>query len=145
MGGVEYESVEEDSVTLRFITESMLHTPPAIFQRACLSKNIDLGAAGRGPKGCRLSLLTSDPAFKEIDLENPLYQNQQESNATRHDIFGGKQPHACVAKNLALLGLQVFLRELCSKYKFDVLTAVFEPHAGFAGWRDDLPVRICHI
>jgi len=141
--GLEFKSVEEDSTTLRFITESLrCHPPAGAFRRACPSREIDLGAAGCVPKGCSLALLVTDSRHEGINIENPVYQNHHESYAALQDVFGGKQPHSCVGKSLAVLELQVFLRELCSKYKFDVLDAVFQPVMGMAGWRNDLPVRI---
>lgn len=140
---LEYKSVEEDSATLRFITETLRRQPPiGTFRRACPSREIDLGVAGKVPKGCAMAFVVTDSMEDDLDINHPMYADRHESHDALQSLFGGKQPHSCVGKTLALLELQIFLRELCSKYRFEIVEAVFEPKMAIAGWRNDLPVRI---
>eukprot|EP00928_Gymnodinium_smaydae_P076618 TRINITY_DN59661_c0_g1_i1.p1 TRINITY_DN59661_c0_g1~~TRINITY_DN59661_c0_g1_i1.p1 ORF type:complete len:488 (-),score=58.93 TRINITY_DN59661_c0_g1_i1:128-1399(-) len=138
-----FESIEQDSSTFRFLIENLRRYPPAgAFRRMCPSHAIELGKAGRVPKGCSMALFVTDDAFDDLQMDNPLYLDRQAAFEKTQSVFGGKQPHSCVGKNLALLELQVFLRELCGNYQFEVLESIFEPKMGGAGWKHDFPVRV---
>jgi cytochrome P450 len=142
-----FTSIEQDSVTLRFICESLKRHPPAgAFRRSCLTRDIDLGAAGIVPKGVSMACLLSQEEHlaPSISVDDPAYDDKQVFFDRLHTVFGGKQPHSCAGKHIALLEMQIFLRELCAKYTIDRLDVVFQSKMGMAGWKDDLPIRLSH-
>jgi len=138
-----YTSIEEDSVTLRFITEVLRIFPPAeALQRIHATRDIDLGSAGCVPKGCAMAAMLNDDFYDSVDVGNPVFQDSAAARDKLQQPFGGKQPHACVGKGLALLEFQVFLRELCSGYHVEVVEEIYEPRSTGDAWRGDLPVRL---
>jgi len=58
-------------------------------------------------------------------------------------FFGGKQPHSCPGKSVALVEMQLFLQMLCQDYDFEVLSQETAPDS-FANlnYKDGLPMRV---
>uniref|UniRef100_A0A7S2CUF0 Cytochrome P450 n=1 Tax=Alexandrium andersonii TaxID=327968 RepID=A0A7S2CUF0_9DINO len=141
---LEFNSIEEDSATLRVVRECLRIRPPVGAYRRVSQEPIDLGEHGRLPAGTPFAVLIG-PALKNMSEEyNP---DRWTPEVTRSDFlaFGGSQPHACIGRHLALLELQVFARVLCREYDFEAVQPELEVNKKYLlskTYKDGLRVKI---
>jgi len=117
------KSIEEESVTLKVVKETLRLKPPLPFiRREALnsSRSISLGPHGEVPPGTSVA---GDLGSKLIDMASDFNPDRwvRELSHEASLPWGGPQPHACIGKYLALTELQLFARILCQEYTFKVL------------------------
>jgi len=134
---------------LRFLRESMRFKVPASgFRRARASEWTSIGQHEVPPGmpitssleslGCPLNgLVDRSTQFDPRRWGDPAYV------ANNFLFWGGKQPHACAGKSVALAEMQVFIQMLCQDYDFEVLSQETAPDSFLnLNYEDGLPMRV---
>jgi len=118
---LEFDQVEGDSATVRFVREVLRHYPPEVlFFRRNKTCPIDLGEHGHVPVGCNIIMNFGD-AMWSLGRD---FDPDRWTPSTSHDsflTFGGSSPHSCVGRSIAMVELQLFARILCREYSFEIL------------------------
>merc|ERR1719215_1045809 len=88
--------------------------------------------------GCPLlNLMDSSAEFNPQRWADPTFTSKN------FLFFGGKQPHACAGKPVALVEMQIFIQMLCHDYEFQVLCQDTEPDRFLnLNYKDGLPIRV---
>jgi len=138
-----FESVEDDSATLRFVKEVIRWKSPAPAIQRVSHEDVDCGEHGLIPKGCPILVELSNTLR---DLGSDFDPDRWATEDPRKFVaFGGPTPKVCPGRYLSLLELQVFARLLCREYDFEVLDTteaktVFNPIG--LGYKDGCKVRV---
>jgi len=143
---LEFDQIEGDNVSLRFVCEVLRHYPPEVMIfRANRSRAVDLGEHGHIPAGCNIAInfgaaMWSLGSEFDPDLWTP--QVRQRTLLT----FGGHSPHNCVGRSIALIELQLFARIVCRSYDVEVVDSTRVRNWQFGGlllkYKDDLKVKV---
>lgn len=134
---------------LQFIRESMrFKVPVSGFRRSQPSGWTSIGehkvppgmaiTASVDSLGCPLlGLIDRSAEFDPQRWTNAVYV------AKNFLFWGGKQPHSCAGKPVALVEMQVFLQMLCHDYDFEVLSQETTGDRFMnSNWKDGLPMRV---
>lgn len=141
------DGVEKPRPALQFIREAMRLKPPAAAFYRASEEWIDLGEHGAVPPGMPVAVCIDYPGAGLADGCPDEFDPTRwtEEYAREHFIFfGGKTPHACPGRGLALLEMQIFLHLLCRDYDFEVLSEeTFVDRAiTQVKYTDGLPMRV---
>jgi len=134
---------------LQFLREALRYKVPVSgFRRSQISEWTSIGKHDVPPGmpittsvdalGCPLlGLIDRSAEFDPGRWADPSF-------ATRNFIFfGGKQPHACAGKSVALVEMQIFAQMLCQDYEFQVLSQTTAPDRFLnLSYKDGLPMRV---
>lgn len=134
---------------LQFIRESMrFKVPVSGFRRSQPSAWTSIGEH-KVPPGMAITASVDSlgcPLLGLIDRSaefDPQRWTDSAYVAKNFLFWGGKQPHSCAGKPVALVEMQVFLQMLCRDYDFEVLSQETTGDRFMnSNWKDGLPMRV---
>jgi len=144
---LQFETVEADSSSLRFVREVLrLHPPETIFWRQNKAVSVNLGEHGTVPAGCNIAVNFGQHQWDLGQSFDPDRWANADMERESFLTFGGHAPHSCVGRSLAMLEMQVFARVIAREYEIEVLDSTLVRNwaaGGFTfGYKDGCKVKV---
>lgn len=132
--------IEEPSFTLKLVLEALRVYPPLdVISRRMIEGELDLGEYGCVPAGTRVAFNFASRGYELGEEFDPERWSDEDCKASL--AFGGRSPHHCAGKNLALLEMQVFVQVLASEFLVEVLDTELVVEEFQLGYANKLRVK----
>lgn len=144
---LQFETVEADSASLRFVREVLrLHPSETVFWRQNKDVSVDLGEHGTVPAGCNIAVNFGQHMWALGQGFDPERWAKPDVEREHFLAFGGHAPHSCVGRGLAMLEMQIFARIIAREYDVEVLDSTIVRDwstGGFIfGYKDGCKVKV---
>lgn len=130
-----------DLQVANFVRETMRLRPALdVFRRSKVNGALDLGEYGTLPAGWPVAVFFASDGYNKGDMFDPSRWTPEASRDFAG--FGGRSPHLCAGKNLALLEMEIVAQVIATDYQVKVLDPTVVPELIGMHYKGGLRVQV---